>query len=48
MVKINVETLKTAPSPFFGRLVRSSTHGHSFVRLQYMHTYKYFCRAYKI
>ena len=30
---INVDTLKQAPIPRFGRLVRCSTRGHSFVGL---------------
>ena len=32
-----VETIKRAPTLHFGRLVRSSTHGRSFTRLQYSH-----------
>ena len=41
---LNVETLKRAPTSFFGRRVRCSTHGCSFVRLHYIlyhsnHTY---------
>ena len=27
---LNAETLRRAPTPLFGRLVRCSTHGHSF------------------
>ena len=32
---LNAETLKRAPTPLFGRLVRCSAHGCSFARLQY-------------
>ena len=33
---INAETHKKVPTPLFGRLVRCSTHGHSFARLRYV------------
>ena len=31
---LNVGMLERVPTPLFGRLVRSSTHWHSFARLQ--------------
>ena len=34
---LNAETVKRAPTPLFGRLVRCSTHGPFFVRLRYMY-----------
>ena len=33
---LNVETLKRAPTPLFGRLVMYFAHGRSFARLQYV------------
>ena len=33
---LNAETLERAPTSIFGRLVKCSTHGHSFTRLRYM------------
>ena len=35
---LNAETLKTTPTPLLGRLVRCSTYGSSFVRIQYINT----------
>ena len=35
---LNAKTFERVPTPFFGRLVRCSAHGHSFVRLRYMQT----------
>ena len=39
---LNAVTLKRAPTPLFGRLVRCSAHGRSFVRLWYtqLHVYQ--------
>ena len=34
---LNAETVKRAPTPLFGRLVRCSTHGPFFARLWYMY-----------
>ena len=33
---LNAETHKRVPTPLFGRLVRCSAHGHSFVTLWYV------------
>ena len=33
---LNAETLERAPTPVFGELVRSTAHGCSFARVQYM------------